>query len=222
MDKGMDLHSRFSPAEQEETMEVRKLREWDEKETRERFMEIKGGKGYTIADIEALPEGERAELIDGEMFRMDSPMRTHQKILMKLAFEIELYIRNHKGSCEVYPAPFAVYIKKDNRNYVEPDILVICDEDRLDEKGCHGAPDWAVEIVSPTSIRMDYERKVKLYREAGVREYWIVDPGERTVEVYLFAENEEKKYTFEEMVPVGIYEDFAIDFRAFQKFFKTS
>ena len=189
-------------------MEVRKLREWDEKETRERFMEIKGGKGYTIADIEALPEGERAELIDGEMFRMDSPMRTHQKILMKLAFEIELYIRNHKGSCEVYPAPFAVYIKKDNRNYVEPDILVICDEDRLDEKGCHGAPDWAVEIVSPTSIRMDYERKVKLYREAGVREYWIVDAKKQTVTVYDFEHGKETVvYPFTDRIKVGIFSE---------------
>lgn len=85
-------------------------------------MAIKGGKGYTIADIEALPEGERAELIDGELFRMDAPMRTHQKLLIELAFEIKLYIKNRKGSCEVYPAPFAVYIKKDKHNYVEPDV----------------------------------------------------------------------------------------------------
>lgn len=132
---------------------------------------MKGGKGCTIADIEALPAGERAELIDGEMFRMDTPTRTHQKILIELAMEIAHYIKSKKGICEVLPAPFAVYIKKDKRNYVEPDIVVICDEEKSSEKGCYGAPDWAIEIVSPSSVRMEYERKVKLYREAGMQEY---------------------------------------------------
>ena len=177
---------------------------------------------YTVKDIEALPEGKRAELIDGRMYEMASPSRVHQRLLGALYRLIANYIEDGDGSCEVYLAPFAVYINNDEYNYVEPDIVVICNEDRLDEKGCHGAPDWAVEIVSPSSVKMDRKIKLFKYRTAGVREYWIVDPGERTVEVYLFAENEEKKYTFEEMVPVGIYEDFAIDFRAFQKFFKTS
>lgn len=206
-------------------MEVRKQEEWEVfSELREvkgpeqaepgalrreeGFTMIKGGKGYTVADIEALPEGERAELIDGEMFWMDSPMRTHQKILIELAIEIALYIKTKKGTCEVYPAPFAVYIKKDNRNYVEPDILVICDEDRLDEKGCHGAPDWAIEIVSPTSIKMDYERKVKLYREAEVREYWIVDAEKQTVTVYDFEHGKEAAvYPFTDQIKAGIFED---------------
>lgn len=177
---------------------------------------------YTVKDIEALPEGKRAELIDGRMYEMASPSRVHQRLLGALYRLIANYIEDGGGSCEVYLAPFAVYINNDEYNYVEPDIVVICNEDKLDEKGCHGAPDWAVEIVSPSSVKMDRKIKLFKYRTAGVREYWIVDPGERTVEVYLFMENEEKKYTFEEMVPVGIYEDFAIDFRAFQKFFKTS
>lgn len=177
---------------------------------------------YTVKDIEALPEGKRAELIDGRMYEMASPGRIHQQILGAMIRVIANYIEDGDGSCEVYAAPFAVYINNDEYNYVEPDIVVICNEDKLDEKGCHGAPDWAVEIVSPSSVKMDRKIKLFKYRTAGVREYWIVDPGERTVEVYLFAENEEKKYTFEEMVPVGIYGDFAIDFRAFQKFFKTS
>lgn len=126
-------------------------------------MAIKGGKGYTVADIEALPEGERAELIDGEMFRMDAPMTVHQRLLMELAFEIKLYIRNKKGKCEVLPAPYGVYIKKDRRNFVEPDISVICDKEKIDAKGCHGAPDWIIEIVSPSSAKMDYERKGSQY-----------------------------------------------------------
>lgn len=170
---------------------------------------IKGGKGYTIADIEMLPEGERAELIDGALFRMEAPTRVHQKIVMKLSFEIELYIRNHKGKCEVYPAPFAVNIKKDKRNYVEPDISVICDEAKKSEKGCQGAPDWAIEIVSPSSAKMDYEQKVRLYREAGMREYWIVDAQKETVTVYDFEHDgaTPTRYAFSDAIKAGIFEE---------------
>lgn len=210
-------------------MEVRKLQERDKAGKKESFMAIKGGKGYTTADIEALPEGERAELIDGELFRMDAPTLTHQDLLVNLLFEIELYIRKNKGSCRVLPAPFGVYIKKDNRNYVEPDISVICDRDRLDQKGCHGAPDWVIEILSPSSMKMDCERKVKLYRDAGVREYWIVDPEKEAVSVYDFGHgkitwnagtytagtcaaapetrDEPIHYSFSERIKAGIFEN---------------
>ena len=172
------------------------------------FMEIKGGRGYTVADIEALPEGERAELINGEMFMMASPTLTHQELLGELYWLIKTYIKQNKGKCRVLPAPFAVYVKDDIRNYVEPDISVICDRDKLDEKGCHGAPDWVIEIVSPSSIRMDYERKVRLYREAGVREYWIVDASRETVTVYDYEhEKEAVQYTFTERIKAGIFDD---------------
>ena len=192
-------------------MEIKKLWKNESTESGGQFMAMKGGKGYTIADIEALPEGERAELIDGEMFRMDSPTRTHQKLLIELAIEISLYIKKNKGKCSVLPAPFAVYIKKDKRNYVEPDIIVICDEDRLEEKGCQGAPDWAIEVASPSSKKMDYERKVKLYREAGVREYWIVDAKEETVTVYDFEHGKEAaRYAFHEPVKAGIFADLCL------------
>lgn len=189
-------------------MEVRKSREWKESGNEDRFMAMKGGKGYTIADIEALPEGERAELIDGEMFRMDAPMTVHQRLLMELAFEIKLYIRNRKGKCEVLPAPYGVYIKKDRRNFVEPDISIICDKGKIDAKGCQGAPDWIIEIVSPSSEKMDYERKVELYRESGVREYWIADAERQTVTVYDFEhEKEAVRYAFIERIKAGIFDD---------------
>lgn len=175
-------------------------------------MAVKGGKGYTIADIEALPEGERAELIDGELFRMDSPLRIHQDILMQLAIEISLYVKKNKGNCKVYPAPFAVRIKKDNRNYVEPDISVICDRDKLDEKGCQGAPDWVIEILSPSSVKMDCERKVELYHETGVREYWIVDPEKNRITVYDLEHEDMNEYTFADTVETGIYPDLSINF----------
>lgn len=179
----------------------------------ELFMEMKGGKGYTTADIEALPDGERAELIDGEMFMMASPTWKHQEILVNLLFEIEGYIRKNKGKCRVLPAPFGVYIKNDDRNFVEPDISVICDEEKRAEKGCLGAPDWVIEIVSPSSKKMDYIRKTALYQEAGVREYWIVDPQKETVTVYKREQWETPVcHTFSEQIKAGIYEDLYIDF----------
>lgn len=168
---------------------------------------------YTIADIEALPEGQRAELIDGRMYMMATPSLNHQDILVWLSVRIFNFIETHKGKCRVVPAPFGVFIKKDDRNYFEPDISVICDRDRLDQRGCHGAPDWVIEIVSPSSRRMDYRLKLPIYRETGVREYWIVDYSKRQVSVYLLQESDTPVvYSFTDTIPVAIYGDFSIDF----------
>lgn len=167
---------------------------------------------YTVRDIEALPEGERAELIDGKMYMMAAPTLTHQELLGWLYFKIRLYIMEKGGPCRVILSPFAVYIKDDEHNYVEPDVTVICDLNKLDEKGCHGAPDWVIEIVSPSSKTMDYIRKCALYEAADVREYWIVDPKERMVMVYDFEQGTLKQYAFSERVKAGIYEDLFLDF----------
>lgn len=167
---------------------------------------------YTVKDIEALPEGVRAELIDGKMYMMAAPTLTHQDILGWLNMRIRLRITEKGGSCRVLPAPFAVYIKDDEHNYVEPDISVICDKDKLDEKGCHGAPDWVIEIVSPSSKTMDYFRKCSLYEAASVREYWIIDPKEKCVMVNDFAHGTSRQYSFSEQIKAGIYEDFFLDF----------
>ena len=169
-------------------------------------------RGYTVRDIEALPEGERAELIDGKMYMMATPTLTHQELLMWLSATIWNYIRDKRGTCKVLPAPFAVYIKDDEHTYVEPEVTVICDMDKLDEKGCHGAPDWAIEIASPSSRTMDYIRKCALYEQAGVREYWSVDLEERSVLVYSFEHGTSRQYTFFEPVKAGIYEDLILDF----------
>ncbi|MDE5700754.1 MAG: Uma2 family endonuclease [Lachnospiraceae bacterium] len=169
-------------------------------------------KVYTIDDIYALPEGQRAELIDGRMYMMAPPSMRHQRILMNLAGEIREHIKKHHGSCEVFPAPFAVFLNEDDINYVEPDISVICDRNKLTEKGCNGAPDWIIEITSPTNPQNDYAVKLFKYRTANVREYWIVNPQKETVMVYdLEREERSNQYDFEEDIPVCIYDDFYIN-----------
>ena len=165
---------------------------------------------YTIEDIYALPDGERAELIDGKIYYMAPPSRTHQKISMLLSGEISDYIKRNNGECEVYAAPFAVFLDKDDINYVEPDISVICDKSKLDDKGCHGSPDWVIEIVSPSSKPRDYMTKLFKYRTAGVREYWIVDPEKQMIITYGFENDTVEQYNFGDDVPVGIYEGFSI------------
>lgn len=156
---------------------------------------------YTVDDIYALPDGRRAELIDGQIYDMAPPNTMHQRILMHLSGEIRQHIRDSHGSCEVFPAPFAVFLNKDDRTYVEPDISVICDRTRLDDRGCNGAPDWVIEIISPRTERIDYGIKLFKYRSAGVREYWILNASSRTVNVYDFERDERtKQYTFDDEI----------------------
>ena len=168
-------------------------------------------KFHTIDDIQTLPEGQRAELIDGRMYMMAPPNTVHQRISYALARKISDYIDQKKGSCEVLPAPFAVFLTQDDRNYVEPDISVICSKEKIDEKGCNGAPDWIIEVVSPSTQQMDYGIKLFKYRTAGVREYWIVNPLKRTVLVYDFEqEKRTNQYSFDDSIPACIFEEFNI------------
>lgn len=169
---------------------------------------------YTIDDIYALPDGERAELIDGQIYYMAPPSRKHQRILGEIYATIREYIKNNNGSCEVDIAPFAVFLNENSRDYVEPDISVICDRSKLTEKGCAGAPDWIIEIVSPGSRTMDYYKKLLKYRSAGVREYWIVDHERNFVIVYDFQNDNVANYTFADSIPVGIYPGFTINLSA--------
>jgi Uma2 family endonuclease len=175
-------------------------------------MAMKQERVYTVEDIYSLPEGERAEILDGFIFMMAPPNRIHQKIVNRLNQRITNYIDSKGGSCEVYPAPFAVFLDRDEHTYVEPDISVICDTSKLDDKGCNGAPDWVIEIVSPSSVQMDYFKKLFKYQKAGVREYWIVDPIKESVTVYNFVGETMEAYKFTDTIQSGIYEDFAIDF----------
>lgn len=170
---------------------------------------------YTEEDYYNMPEDVRAELIDGQFYYMASPSRTHQRILGWLYATIYNYIQSKQGSCEVYPAPFAVKLfESDCSTIVEPDISVICDPGKLTDKGCTGAPDWIVEIISPSTASHDYVRKLKLYLDAGVKEYWIVDPSKKTVYAYHLEEAkfEVTSYTFRDKIKANLYDDLWIDF----------
>ena len=167
---------------------------------------------YTINDIYALPDGERAELIDGQIYMMAPPSRKHQTIARELFSSINSYIKLKGGFCEPFFAPFAVFLDKDDTNYVEPDISIICDKSKLTDRGCFGAPDWIIEIVSPASKRMDYFTKLFKYRTAGVREYWIVDQEKNRILVYNFESEDTGDYTFADSVKAGIYDDLLINF----------
>lgn len=173
---------------------------------------------YTIEDIYDLPDGQRAELIDGKMYDMAPPSRIHQELVSAFTQMIGHYIRKQDGSCKIYPAPFAVNLHADDTVYVEPDVSVICDPCKLTDRGCSGAPDFIIEIVSPSSRRMDYFTKNALYLEAGVREYWIVDPDKGHTTVYRFEEDVAPViFSFEQPITVGVYGNLQITIADFLK-----
>ncbi len=165
---------------------------------------------YTINDVYNLPDGQRAELIDGKVYYMAPATRNHQRIVGELYATIREHIRRNGFKGEVDITPFGVFINADDKSYVEPDICIICDEYKLDDRGCNGAPDWIIEVVSPASRRIDYTTKLFKYRSAGVREYWIVDADKTRVMVYNFYQDDMNEYSFIEDIPAGIYTDFTI------------
>lgn len=146
---------------------------------------------YTFADVLTWPDDERAELIDGEVILMaPAPSRGHQGISVELTRQFANYLEGKK--CKAYHAPFDVRLfekdgdtPEDVDTVVEPDITIVCDPSKLDDRGCKGAPDMVVEILSPSTQRHDQLVKLGLYQRAGVREYWIVDPMNKTVRVML-------------------------------------
>ena len=156
----------------------------------------------------------RAELVDGQIYYQAAPCRVHQRILDKLHTAINNYIKSKAGFCEVYPAPFAVKLYEDKKTIVEPDISVIYNRDKLTDRGCTGAPDWIIEIVSPGNSSHDYIRKLNLYADAGVREYWIVDPITQTILVYNLEETHFQvgTHTFQDKIKANIYDDLWINF----------
>ena len=177
-------------------------------------MALTQAKIYTEDDYYNLPENVRAELIGGNLiYNQAAPSRTHQAILGELYTVINNHIKSKGDPCRVYPAPFAAKLKK-GENIVEPDISVVCDRDKLTDRGCTGAPDWILEIVSPGNPSHDYILKLNLYADAGAWEYGIVDPCKERIFVYRLEQEhfEMEPYTFHNRIPAGIYTDLQIDF----------
>ncbi len=173
-------------------------------------MDSSGKDFFTEDDYYNMPEDTRAELINGRIYSLAAPSRRHQELLGYLYYRIADHINKKGGFCKVYPAPFAVKLFGDNKTIVEPDISVICDLSKLTDRGCTGAPDWIIEITSPGSQGNDYIRKLNLYADAGVREYWIVSPMESQVIVYHLegAQSTATAYNFEETVNSHVLDGF--------------
>ena len=167
----------------------------------------------TLEQYETLPEDVRAEVFDGVLYNMASPSEIHQTISMELSTILNTYIKEHRGSCKVFHAPFDVKLSDTPLTIVQPDIMIICDRNKLDGKRCNGAPDFIIEIVSPGNASDDYICKSFYYKNYGVREYWIVDPRRKTVTVNYF-ENDmvNIQYSFDSIIKVNIYDDLYINF----------
>ena len=166
-----------------------------------------------LEQYENLPEDSQIEVFDGIIYNMASPSEVHQTISMELSTTINNYIRNKKGGCRIFHAPFDVVLSEAPLTVVQPDLMVVCDRDKLDGRRCNGAPDFVIEIVSPGNPADDYIRKLYYYKNAGVREYWIVDPRRNTVTVNYFEKNLLNiQYSFDSIIKVNIYDDLYIDF----------
>lgn len=150
-------------------------------------------------------------MIAGQIYLMAPPARIHQKLVSELTQIFGQYMKSKNRACEIYPAPFAVFLNADESTYVEPDLSIICDKNKLNDQGCKGAPDFIIEIVSPSSRKMDYATKNTLYSNAGVREYWIVDPQKERTTVYYYEEDAAPTIIpFHQKLSVGIYKDLEI------------
>ena len=167
---------------------------------------------YTINDIYSLPEGVIAELIGGKLYFKGTPKAIHQSVSGEVYFDTVSYIRERGGDCEVFFPPYGVYLHGDDSTYVIPDLTIVCDPDKRKDDGCFGAPDWVVEVISKSTQKIDYGLKLFLYREAGVREYWIINPANRTVMVYVFERGREDAdlYSFDDAVPCHVFPGLAI------------
>lgn len=182
-------------------------------------MSLPEEKKYSYADLLTWEGNARYELIEGVPMMMSPPLRQHQEIVGELFAQLYAYLKGKR--CKVYPSPFAVRLFEQNEDFpedvdtlVEPDITVVCNSDKLDTYGCKGAPDLAIEVLSPSNRKHDKLIKLNLYQRAGVKEYWIVDPDKKLVLVHTLDGGQypsPEVYTAKDTVPVGVLEDCSID-----------
>lgn len=182
---------------------------------------------YTVEDYYNWPEDERIELIDGVIYHVSMPSIKHQRIVGEIDFIFKSFVRKKKGKCEIFGAGIDVRLDCDDKTMVVPDITVICGKDKFTEQYLDGSPDLVVEVLSPSTRKKDMTIKLDKYANAGVREYWVIDPKKETVVVYEFNEEEEFEmqihiYTFEHQVPVGIWNDeCVVDFAEIKEYLES-
>ncbi len=163
---------------------------------------------YTLADYYALPEDQRVELIDGVFYDMTAPSTFHQILAGEAYRQISNYIQTHKGRCIPFISPVDVQLDCDDKTMVEPDVAIVCDKGKIIRRCIMGAPDFVLEVISPGTRRKDYTTKMMKYMNAGVREYWVVDPDKQMIFVYFF-ESESccpGIFALDADVPVHIYD----------------
>ena len=164
--------------------------------------------GYTLEDYYALPDERRVELLDGVIYDMAAPSVIHQHIIIKMVVAIDNHITKNNGRCLVLASPVDVQIDCDDRSMLEPDVIVVCDPSKNTNRCILGAPDLVIEILSPSSVKMDTKLKMAKYATAGVREYWVIDPDKERVCVYWTDESGMPAiYGSQDDVPVGIFGD---------------
>jgi Uma2 family endonuclease len=172
---------------------------------------------YTIEDYYALPDDQRVELIDGVFYEMTAPSSVHQMIGLQLAHIFLKYIEKKEGKCIPLVSPIDVQLDMDDKTMVQPDVVIICDRSKVHQRVIYGAPDFVAEVLSPSTKRKDMVKKLEKYMNAGVKEYWMVDPKKKCIIVYVFHDDEDDSisfYTFDDEVPVSIYDgDCKVNFK---------
>lgn len=162
---------------------------------------------YTTEDVEALPEDVRVELIDGVIYDMSVPTLDHQLVVNAMLEVFMNYIRKNKGQCIALAGPTGVWFEEDDKDLLVPDMLVVCDRNKLNRKGIVGAPDFVLEVLSPSTRNRDLSIKLKKYKDKGVNEYWMIDPVNNKLIVNDFAHTDIPAiYGFDDKAKVGIYD----------------
>lgn len=172
---------------------------------------------YTLEDYLALPNEQRVELIDGVIYDMGAPTAPHQLIGAEIYRLAANYIREKKGLCIPFIAPTDVQLDCDIHTIIQPDVMIVCDRSKVNRSRIFGAPDYVLEVLSPSTRNKDIFLKSLKYMRAGVKEYWMVDPMKKTVTTYDFRDPEDadmKLYTFADKVPMALFDgDLVIDFQ---------
>jgi Uma2 family endonuclease len=166
----------------------------------------RGQGNYTIEDYYAVPEERRVELIDGSIYDMGAPTTTHQSIAAEIYRQIANFIIDEGGSCQPFIAPIDVQLDGDDRTVVQPDVIIVCNREKIKKQVIYGAPDFVLEVISPSSRQRDCVKKLGKYINAGVREYWMIDPDRRRIVTHLFdGDTDTAIFGFDQRIPVGIY-----------------